>query len=180
MIHCPALQSTCTHTLALQTFDCTAAVFVFRASGLDCSGNEQAYSITTDINSRQQGICGMAPNGSNLYAAMWNIWGWRGIALVYESEYNGSVGCHSHSLYSHSYDYRSKLWPALFSVWPLTTLIFGDLTTDRIEFQPFTTCTFMEVCGRMSSDSTPSLVYGQDRWWRVSGSNTPPCGSRVL
>ena len=72
MVYCPALESTGTHTLALQTFDCTAAVFVFRASGLDCSGDEQAYSITTDINSRQLDICGMAPNGSNLYTEMWN------------------------------------------------------------------------------------------------------------
>jgi len=65
-----------THTLALQTFDCIAAVLVFRASGLDCSGDEQANSITTDINSRQLDICGMTPNGSNLYTEMWNnIWG---------------------------------------------------------------------------------------------------------
>ena len=178
MVYCPALESTGTHTLALQTFDCIAAVFVFRASGLDCSGDEQANSITTDINNRQLDICGMTPNGSNLYPETWNnIWGWRGISLVYESEYNGSVGCHSHGLHSHSCDCRSKLWPVLFSVWLLTTLIFGDLTTDCIEFQPLTTCIFTEVYGRMSSNSTPPLVCGQEGggscYYWVCGSNTP-------
>jgi len=37
-------------------------------------------------------------------------------------------GYHSHRLYSHSCNHRSKLWPALFGVWLLTTLIFWALT----------------------------------------------------
>jgi len=86
-------------------------------------------------------------------------------------EITGHRGCHSHRLYSHSCEHRSKLREAL----------FGGLTVDHIDFWgfdqwpycistrlctfdfkcwPLTTRTFMELYRRMRSDSTPSLVYG--------------------
>jgi len=53
-------------------------------------------------------------------------------------------GCHSHRLYSHSCEHRSKLREALSVVWQLTTSL--------------TTCLFMELYRKMRSDSTPSLA----------------------
>ena len=48
-------------------------------------------------------------------------------------------GCHSHRLYSHSCDRKVKNFDQLFSAFsPLTTLIFGALTIDCVEFQPLT------------------------------------------
>jgi len=72
-------------------------------------------------------------------------------------------GCHSHRLYSHSCDRKVKtLTSSFLAFWPLTTLVFGlwSLTALNFSHWPLTTLTFMEVYGRMRSDSTPSLVYG--------------------
>jgi len=77
---------------------------------------------------------------------------------------NSSGGYRSHRLsIVTAVTARSKLFDQLFSAfWPLTTRIFRlwPLTVLNFNCWPLTKCKFTEVYGRMSSDSTPSLVYG--------------------
>jgi len=75
-------------------------------------------------------------SGGRTYIRSGQLWYWANTNTKVLGIGNPALGgCHSHRFYSHGGQNFDQLF---LGIWPLTTLIFGALAVDCVEFQPLT------------------------------------------